>query len=191
MGLRAKILSGFLILTMMLLIAGVWSIHELATIGSSVQGILDDNYRSINAARTMTEALEREDSAVLLLLSGKWEEGRSIIRSADAHFQQAFQVASSNVTVPGEQNYIDSLKATYENYREIWKKPIVGTVREGNLKWYFQEAHQAFMEAKLAVERLMAINDRTMYRTASDLKNRTHRATMPGIVAILAALVFS
>ena len=34
MGLRAKILSGFLILTMMLAVAGVWSIHELTTIAA-------------------------------------------------------------------------------------------------------------------------------------------------------------
>jgi HAMP domain-containing protein len=30
-----------------------------------------------------------------------------------------------------------------------------------------------------------------MYKTASDLKNRAHRATMPGIVAILAAIIFT
>ena len=77
MGLRTKMLSGFLILTMMLLVAGVWSVYELTTIGSSVQKLLNDNYKSINAGKMMIEALEREDSAVLLLFSGKWQQGRS------------------------------------------------------------------------------------------------------------------
>ena len=66
MGLREKILSGFLLLTMMLVVAGVWSIHELTAVGTSVQSILNDNYKSINAGKMMIEALEREDSAVLL-----------------------------------------------------------------------------------------------------------------------------
>jgi len=66
MGLRTKILSEFLILTTMLLIARIWSIYELTRVGTSVQRLLDDNYKSINAANMMIEALERKDSAVLL-----------------------------------------------------------------------------------------------------------------------------
>ena len=66
MGLRAKILSGFLILTTMLFMARIWSIYELTRVGTSVQRLLVENYKSINAAKMMIEALEREDSAVLL-----------------------------------------------------------------------------------------------------------------------------
>lgn len=50
MGLRIKILSGFLILAIMLCVAGVWSIYQFRSIGASVQALLDDNYKSINAA---------------------------------------------------------------------------------------------------------------------------------------------
>jgi methyl-accepting chemotaxis protein len=191
MSLRTKILSGFLILTMMLAVAGVWSIHELTTIGKSVQSMLDDNYKSINAGKTMTEALEREDSAVLLLLSGKWEQGRSIIESGDELFQRGFTIAQDNVTIPGELAYVDEVNTKYKIYKDLWVKPIVDTSKQGNLDWYFQEVHKAFIDAKLSVEKLIALNDQTMYRTASDLKNRAHRAIMPGIVAILAALIFT
>ena len=72
MRLRLKILSGFLILAFMLSIAGIWSIYELQSIGTSVQQLLEDNYKSIDASKIMLEALEREDSGILLLLSGKW-----------------------------------------------------------------------------------------------------------------------
>ena len=59
MGLRAKILSGFLILTTMLFMARIWSIYELTRVGTSVQRLLDENYKSINPAKMMIEALER------------------------------------------------------------------------------------------------------------------------------------
>ena len=191
MGLRTKILSGFLILTMMLTVAGVWSIHELTSVGTSVRSMLDDNYKSINAGKTMIEALEREDSAVLLLLSGKWEQGRSIIESGDDLFQRGFTIAKKNVTIPGEPEYVDEINAKYKIYKDLWIKPIVDTSREGNLDWYFEEVHQAFQGVKVSVEKLMALNDQTMYQTASNLKNRAHRAIMPGVVAILAALIFT
>ena len=191
MGLRMKILSGFLILTVMLFIAGVWSIHELTTVGTSAQKLLNDNYKSINAGKMMVEALEREDSGILLLLSSKWEQGRSIIEAGDELFQKGFTIAKSNVTIPGEKASVDEIEAKYKPYKDLWIKPIVDTSKEGNLGWYFREVHRAFQGVKLSVENLITLNDQTMYRTATDLKNRAHRAIMPGIVAILAALIFT
>jgi len=191
MGLRMKILSGFMILTIMLFVAGVWSIYELRTIGTSVQGLLDENYKSINAAKTMIVALEREDSGVLLLLSGNWAEGRTILQSADSLFQKGFTIARSNVTIPGEDAYVKTIASKYQIYKNLWLKPIVGTKYEKDLDWYFQEVHKAFLDVKKTVEDLMTINDQTMYKTASNLKNRAHRAIMPGIVTILAALIFT
>ena len=61
MKIRLKILLGFIILAVMLIVAGVFSIHELTDIGASVQHLLDDNYQSINAAKIMIEGLERQD----------------------------------------------------------------------------------------------------------------------------------
>jgi methyl-accepting chemotaxis protein len=188
---RTKILLGFLILAVMLAVAGAYSIYELTSISTSVQKLLDDNYRSINAAKQMVEALEREDSGILLLLSGKWKEGRATIVDAHRNFGKAFDIASHNVTVPGEKDIVDKIYAQYQAYRNNWEKPIVGTEYEGNLSWYFEKVHQDFTEVKGAVENLMTLNDDAIYQTASTLKNRAHRAVMPGIVAILTALVFS
>jgi methyl-accepting chemotaxis protein len=152
---------------------------------------LDDNYKSINAAKKMIEALEREDSGILLLLSAKWKEGRNTIVEAHKNFQNAYATASNNVTVPGEKGYIDKINALYKTYRENWDRPIVGTEYEGNLDWYLTKVHRDFALVKTAVEDLMTLNDNAMYQTASDLKDRAHRAVMPGIVAILTALVFA
>jgi HAMP domain-containing protein len=191
MGLRTKILCGFSILTVMLFVAGIWSIYELTGVGTSVQKLLDENYKSINAAKAMVEGLERQDSGILILLLGDWKKGRSIIDSGDSLFQKGFAIAKANVTIPGESAYVQRIDATYETFKNLWTKPVVGTKHEGDLNWYLQEVHKAFMDAKAAVTGLMELNDETMYKTASDLKGRAHRAVMPGVVAILSALVFT
>jgi methyl-accepting chemotaxis protein len=188
---RTKILLGFLILAVMLAVAGAYSIYELTSISTSVQKLLDDNYKSINAAKQMVEALEREDSGILLLLLGKWREGRATIVDAHRNLEKAFDIASHNVTIPGEKDLIDKIDAQYQAYRNNWDRPIVGTEHEGNLNWYFEKVHRDFTEVKSTVESLMTLNDNAMYQTASTLKNRAHRAVMPGIVAILTALVFT
>lgn len=190
MRLRIKILSGFLILATMLACAGLLSIYELLSIGASVNRLLSDNYKSINAAKTMIEALEREDSGVLLVLSGKWENGRETIESGDLAFQKAFETAKNNITIPDENKYVDSIASNYQTYKALWMEPLAGTKKEHNLDWYFEEIHGAFQTAKQSVEELMVLNDETMYLTASSLRNRANRAVMPGIVAIISSLVF-
>lgn len=191
MSLRLKIISGFLILAVMLITAGALSIYELKNIGHSVQALLDDNYKSINAAKNMIEALERADSGVLLLLSGEWEKGRTTIEEANKDFQEAFGVAKNNITIPGELEYVESVMKFYEIYRSYWNQPLAGTKKQGDLSWYFNEVHTAFNDAKTHVNNLMTLNDKTMYKTASSLKGRAGRAIMPGVVAIISALVFT
>ena len=96
MGLRIKILSGFIILALMLVIAGVWTILEIKNTGFSIQAIFDENYQSIFAGEDMIEALEREDSGILLLLLGKWEKGREQLFRADSLFNKKLEFAYSN-----------------------------------------------------------------------------------------------
>jgi len=191
MGLRIKILSGFLILSLMLLIAGLWSIYELSTIGSSVQKILDENYQSIHAAKVMKEALERQDSGILLLLLGKWEEGRQIMTSADSLFVANLEFAYNNITLEGEQEQLKLIESRYDGFKNLWRKPIVDTEKEGNLDWYFNEVHHSFLTVKEAINALINLNDKSMYQTASALKSRSNRAIMPGIIAMLSAFVFT
>jgi methyl-accepting chemotaxis protein len=191
MGLRFKILSGFLTLSMMLLIAGIWSVYELRSVGASAQKMLDENYKSINAAKMMLEALEREDSAILLLILGKREEGRNIIASGDSLFQQGFQIANTNLTIPGEKAYLDSIETRYSRYNTLWELPIVGTKNEGDLNWYFQQIQSVFLDVKGAVNDLMDLNAHVMFRTASELRNKANSTIMPGIVTIISALVFT
>jgi HAMP domain-containing protein len=191
MKLRFKVLSGFIVLALMLSAAGVWSVLEMRSISSAVQDLLADNYRSIDAAKTMLEALEREDSGILLLVLGQWREGRGIVAAADSVFQDAFRTAAGNVTIPGEDAHIAAIASAYAAYKRAWEQPIVETPRQGNLTWYLESVNGPFLEVKNAVSDLMTLNDRAMFETASTLRNQANRAVMPGVVAIVAALVFS
>lgn len=191
MKLRFKILSGFFIIVLMLFLAGIWSIEELSSLSGTVDKILDENYKSINAANTMIEALEREDSGILLLLLGHWEMGRKILTSGDSLFQVGFDIASNNVTIPGEKALIDSINSVYNDFQHLWERPIVDTEREGNLSWYSDKSHIVFNKAKALVNQLMSLNNTSMYQTSMVVKSRANRIIMPGIIAMLASVLFT
>lgn len=191
MRLKYKILSGFFILFIMLIVAGIISISELTHLGKSVQNLLDDNYQSIDASNTMLEALETEDKGILLLIIGKREEGQKIIQQADSLFNAGYNMAKNNVTIPNEEIYIKEIDLKYKAFKNKWIKPVVGTKKEGDLEWYYENHHKAFTEVKVAVKNLMELNHHTMYNTGSELKEKAKRAVMPGVIAIIAAIVFS
>jgi hypothetical protein len=99
-------------------------------------------------------------------------------------------IASNNITIPGEHEYVNRVRTAYHEYKSIWEKPIVGTQKEENLNWYTEVVHKSFLNTKQEIEKLMRLNDQVLYQTASDLKDRTHRSIMPGIVAVVSAIIF-
>lgn len=187
---RVKILISFLLLVAMLIAAGVLAIFEFRRLSFSVNDIIENNYRTIVAAEDMRDAIEREDSGILLLMLGNFEEGRKNLVNADSAFREALSVAAFNITEPGEEEIIDRIKSEYALFREHWERPIVDTERQGNLIWYTNEVHPYFLKVKSDLEKLLEVNQESMYRIIADMHEKAKRAIMPGIIAIGGAVVF-
>jgi HAMP domain-containing protein len=191
MKLRAKMLSGFLLLGVMLLAAGAWSVHEVRTIGTTVQRSFDKDHSSVQAATMMLEALEKENSGTLLLSLGEWEQGKALVVSGDSLFEEGYRTAKGREMAPEEIENLELIRSDYDAYRAMWEAPVVGTVKEGDLRWYVQEFHGASLKTKSSVRELLDYNNDAMYRAASELRDRSNRAIMPGTIGIAAALVFA
>jgi len=191
MKLRVKLISAFLTIAVLLIGAGLWSINGFKTLGVSIQTVLDENYRTITATHSMVEALEREDSAILLLMQGNWEIGRDQVEKADSAFTAAYKIALGNITVSGELEVLNALSLDYAAYKNLWERPIVSTNREDNLSWYHGTAHVAFLKVKQDLRILAEMNDKSMYATSSSLEDTAERAMMPGILAICTAFILT
>ncbi len=191
MKIKLKLFLGFFTLVLMLALAGTYSIIEFTRISSSVNAILQDNYQSIQATKNMLEAIEREDSGILLLLMGDFREGRQTISVSDSSFRQSLDIARNNLTEKNEQQYVSDIESLYTRYRSIIEYPIVNTSRQGNIEWYETEVYPLFQEVKKSIHALMDLNQSSMYREAMMLKEKSKRAIMPGIVAIGAGIVFT
>lgn len=190
MKIKVKILTGFLLIIVMLALAGAMSIYEFSRIGKSVNQLIEENYKTIEASKSMIRALEREDSGVLLLLSGKWEKGHSILNSADSLFNAALNVAKNNITEKDEDKYIIHIEESYSKFKSTWIGSNLGLKKKNNIDWYLTEVHENFLKAMIDVEALMDLNQQSLYEEATSIKNQSVRAIMPGIVAIASALVF-
>ena len=80
--LKFKIFSSFMLLVSMLLIAGLMSIWQLHKMNDSFSNVIDNNYQSIEHALKVIDALEREDSGILMFYLGNIDEGMSVDRKS-------------------------------------------------------------------------------------------------------------
>lgn len=190
MKLKGKIFFGFLILALMLFIAGTWSIYQLNTISNSVSEVISQNYKSIHSARKMIEALEREDSGILLLQMGNWEKGREILRIGDSIFVDNLVTLKSSQDLDEENDLIEQVEADYGNYKSEWETTIVGTDKQGDIDWYFKEVHTRFQRTKDRVSEVLIANEETIFSTALQMSQQSSSAIMPGVIASVSALGF-
>lgn len=189
--LRHKIFVGILLLAILLAASGSMILYQFMVLNKSINALIEENYKTIQAGQTMLESLEREDSGILLLAMGEWTEGREILNKADSTFQASFRIAQNNLTEENEDQYVARIWKNYNAFKDAWQRPIVGTEKEGNIEWYTTEIHASFIEAKSAVSELIKLNQNSMYGEALIIKERSYRAIMPGIVAIAAVILFA
>lgn len=191
MKIRIKILSGFLVIVAMLTIAGSFGIYEFRKLSSSVESLLSDNYASIVACNDMIEGLERQESGLLLISIGKYEAGRKSVLTGDSLFSASLLTAKNNLTESNEDEYIKEINIHYSQFKEVWDMQLQNLEHSYDIDWYFNEGHQHFNLVKKAVQDLMTLNQNSMYKEATMLRDKAQRAVMPGFVAIIAALIFS
>ena len=148
MSLRNKILSGFIILVLMLSIAGIWSIYHFQHIGSRVNKMIDSEYNSINSAIDMENALEREDSAILLALLGNLYESSAILNSADSLFEYGLNQAKKSLNTANDNNLILEIENNYNVYKNGWQNITNSETQEDLLEWYFENTHLEFLNVQ-------------------------------------------
>jgi len=191
MHLRYKILSGFIILALMLTIAGLWSIYHFQFIGNRVNKMMNREYKSINSSISMLNALEREDSAILLSLLGNLHESSSILQAADSTFIVGLNQAKKSISEKSDNNLILEIEDNYNIYKNEWHNLANSEPPKDLLEWYFINAHSKFLNVQNSVEKFLIDSENELYSIASNLKDLANRATMPGIIAIIATLAFT
>jgi len=172
-----------------LLISGAMSMYMLTSLGKSVSGLLQDNYRSIEISKQMLTALESENSGVLAVMTGDVDEGIAQLNSGLELFDAGIKAAVANLTLSGEKESVDSIRASHQKLAMLYTNLAERAKRqELDRTWYVKEINPAYNEVAKTVKVLMTINEAALFTNASNLENGAYRAIMPGIIAIIAGI---
>lgn len=116
MSLKRKILLGYGLVLGLVVIVSIWAVLNLYRLGNASEAILQENYRSILAAENMINALERQDSGLLLLMLGFADEARPQFRENEVGFLQWLSRAKDNITLANEPQTLTALETSYLAY---------------------------------------------------------------------------
>ena len=114
--LRKKIFIGYGIALALMIVVFVWALVHLLDLGEASDAILRENYKSILAAENMVYAIERQDSATLLLFLGYEEQGWRQFRENESLFFQWLARAKDNITIEGEERIVSTIEKEYSAY---------------------------------------------------------------------------
>ncbi|HEY3313795.1 MAG TPA: ATP-binding protein [Bacillota bacterium] len=193
--LRAKIMGGYVLITVLALLVGTLSALNYVRFTRDLDAIMVRNYRSVIAAGNLVASLERQDSAALLMLMGD-QESRSLFEQAKVEFMEWLARAQDNVTEPGEGEAVASIRAGFVNYtRSIGQ--LEQTVGSGGMTGgtavatYRREVLPHFNATRQACQELLRINDEAMRAKQARTAAASGRAVWSTIGVAASALLLA
>ena len=194
MTLKAKIMIGYCVVFALMGLVVAWAVTNLVFLGNATDDILNENYRSIIAAENMVDALERQDSAILIIFLGDIRKGISQFRENEAIFLEWLARAKDNITVEGETELVQSIEPEYSVYRERFSTLTdLGALERlySDPANYHQSIYPIFDRLRQACISLRNLNEETMYTASLKAGNMAGRAIWSTVTVALSALILA
>jgi len=189
MGIRVKILLGFMILVSMLFISGAFSIFELTKQGRAVKMMITESYRSIDYSKQMLDALERQEKIILYHIGGKDIDAKHQFDEVDNLFDLNLDSARMNLTFKNEEEIIDSISFFYNEFKE--KSLRMFELNVYTLETYIDSSQITELKTTDQIKKLMLLNQQEFYESAAFHENSAQRAIVPGLIVILTSIIFT
>ncbi len=189
MTLRQKLLATQAGLVATLLVVGALAVTGVRSLGNSSGRMLDDNYRSVQAAERMKEALERIDRWALLRVAAEPDRVGTPPDTSRAAFERELEVQEANLTEPGEGEATARLRAAWSRYLVAlggFEASPAGVDSAGR---YFTALEPAFRAARDAAQEVLDLNQAAMVRRAAEARQQASSRTSLVIAAVVAGLL--
>jgi NtrC-family two-component system sensor histidine kinase KinB len=200
MTLKKKILIGYGVTFALMGLVVAWAVTNLVSLGKATDAILRENYRSILAAENMVDALERQDSGMLLIFLGEPVKGISQFRQNEAMFLEWLARAKDNITIQGEAEIVNAIEADYSKYRQLFSgltdwRDAVKPSADHSLSTYQESVHPLFAKVRETCVQLRHLNEETMYaasvRAGQVAKRAIWSTVFVAASALAVALIFN
>jgi NtrC-family two-component system sensor histidine kinase KinB len=163
---------------------GVWSVAIFARLSAVVGETLRESQETIDLTARLADALEREDDALLLAMTGKVRNARSEVVQQRQDFDDSYARLLPRLRDPEEQSAGRALRAHADAYHVAGDALLASAGKPNVRDLYHQQVNPALRNAVADCGRIRELNFNTMQQVSVEARDETRRST--GIVAGIA-----
>lgn len=196
--LKHKISFIYLVLVLMIAIVGIVSVINLYGLTREIEGLIVDNYKSLEIIAKMTEVLERQDSAILIYTNGNVELGLEKFQTNMNNFYVYYNEESNNITEIGEREMVEIIGEHYRVYLDSFYQleKIYDTYpQEKLMEYYLEEIAPKFFQLKDDLRGLEEINENAMFKRKNQVVRNSQTSTkaifLVSMVAVTGGFIIS
>ena len=190
--LKNKIRLVYLCLIFTIAIIGVVSVNNFSNLNNSIDNLLTNNYKSINATNNMIHAIENQNSSLFYYINSQKQQGIDEFYKNKDVFDKYYKIQENNPTEKGENELTGKVNINYSKFLMLFSQ--LQEVRNLNgvnssINYYNQSILPIINKITLDLDNLSKINEDAMYRNRDLLSNRAHTYKYLILIISLVAVI--
>jgi two-component system, NtrC family, sensor histidine kinase KinB len=169
------LLSGCLIVltTVACSALAAWTLYRMSR---GIHETLLDSQRTIEELATLTRALEREDDAVLLAISGRFAAAREELGRQRAAFDRALESLQPHLSEPGERELAARFEQNVAELRQLGDRIVSASSTTGLFDLYHDQVNPALRQAVATTTELREMQFRAMTQAGIEAEGQARWA---------------
>jgi NtrC-family two-component system sensor histidine kinase KinB len=184
------ILAGGL-LVMTTIVSGLWSAWTFSRLSAVAGKTLETSQKINDLTAVLSNALEREDDAFLLAMSGEPEHARQKLRAERTRFNSAYDRLVRTLSLPDEKTAIGALHQHVQEYRAAGQTLMASPARSNLAAIYQHGVNPALRRAVADCTMIRELNFRSMERAGLQARDEARGATLMVTAISSVALLIS
>lgn len=196
--LKGKITLVYLTLVITIGIVGICSVMNLYNLKNSIDGLMTDNYKSINASNNMAEALEKQDLVIISSIYANNQKAIDEFYKESDEFFKWYNIEANNITENGERDLVNQLGKQYLEYvKRFSQLQITKSNYDLNqaIDYYNKEVIKATTDIRKTLNDLIKLNESSMLiskdRVTNYAEDSMYIVLALSVFAVISGFVFS
>lgn len=186
MGIRKRIRLGFVSLGLLLLIAGIISYFELASLDKTVSRIVDQDANSVALSRSILDVVASQDMLVIKYMNDSDSSSFAIANALSMrNLNSVMEDIKSNYP---QSATLDSLIAAKDHYIDV-----INQLHSGSeiikATWYLNSYKQSYLSLSQSTKEFMNVIQQQVVEEVERFNRTAYRSIMHGIISIAIAIM--
>lgn len=185
MGIRKKIILGFVSLIFLFFLAGLICFSELNRIHFNTQDMMDASMKNITLSKYMLDGVQDQNTALSqMMLSGITPENDSLWHAGRMQFQEALLQAKA-------ENFsgFDSVSTAAMKYILFVDSLIHEGIDKQNPEWFAETYKTLYYDLTSSIKNMMLSSQNMIARESKHIERSAYMAFRPGIIAFVIAII--